>query len=155
VRDVDTSRQPVRLVVDSRLEIAASSRVLGAGSLVAAAIDEPARGDVLRGKGTEVIVLPNASGKVDLKALMQELGRREMNEVHVEAGYKLNGSLLREGLVDELLIYLAPNILGDAARGMFDLPELTDLSGRLELEVRDLSCVGSDIRAIARPKAGR
>ncbi|MGZ5234200.1 MAG: RibD family protein, partial [Burkholderiales bacterium] len=153
VRDVDTSRQPVRLVVDSRLEVAANARVLGTGSLVAAAIDDRARSDVLRGQGTEVIVLPNASGKVDLKALMHELGRREMNEVHVEAGYKLNGSLLREGLVDELLIYLAPHVLGDTARGMFHLPELTELSGRLELEVRDLSTVGSDIRIRARPKA--
>ncbi|HEV7393996.1 MAG TPA: bifunctional diaminohydroxyphosphoribosylaminopyrimidine deaminase/5-amino-6-(5-phosphoribosylamino)uracil reductase RibD [Burkholderiales bacterium] len=155
VRDVDTSRQPIRLVVDSRLEIATNARVLGTGSVVAAAVAEQARSDALRAKGTEVIVLPTASGKVDLHALMQELGRREMNEVHVEAGYKLNGSLLREGLVDELLIYLAPHILGDTARGMFHMPELTDLSERLELDIRDVASVGSDIRVIARPKADR
>jgi diaminohydroxyphosphoribosylaminopyrimidine deaminase/5-amino-6-(5-phosphoribosylamino)uracil reductase len=98
-------------------------------------------------------VLPNASGKVDLHALMQELSRREINEVHVEAGHKLNGSLLREGLVDELLVYLAPSILGDAARGMFDLPELTDLSARRELRLLEVSTIGSTIRVIARTGA--
>jgi diaminohydroxyphosphoribosylaminopyrimidine deaminase / 5-amino-6-(5-phosphoribosylamino)uracil reductase len=84
---------------------------------------------------------------------MRELSRREINEVHVEAGYKLNGSLLREGLVDELLIYLAPSLLGDAARGMFDLPELTDLGARRELRLLDVSTIGSAIRVIARTGA--
>jgi len=97
-------------------------------------------------------VLPNASGKVDLAALVADLARRGMNEVHIEAGHKLNGSLLQENLVDELLLYLAPNILGDTARGMFHLPELTDLSGRRELELRDVRPVGGDIRVLARLK---
>ena len=75
-------------------------------------------------------MLPNAAGKVELPDLFRELARRELNEIHVEAGHKLNGSLLNEGMVDELLLYLAPDVIGDAARGMFNLPELTDLSGR-------------------------
>jgi diaminohydroxyphosphoribosylaminopyrimidine deaminase / 5-amino-6-(5-phosphoribosylamino)uracil reductase len=153
VRDVDTPRQPVRVVIDSRLETRLDARVLGPGTIIAAAHGEPARIDALRGKDVEVILLPNASGKVDLHALMQELSRREINEVHVEAGHKLNGSLLREGLVDELLVYLAPSILGDAARGMFDLPELTDLSARRELRLLDVSTIGSAIRVIARTGA--
>jgi diaminohydroxyphosphoribosylaminopyrimidine deaminase / 5-amino-6-(5-phosphoribosylamino)uracil reductase len=153
VRDVDTPRQPVRVVIDSRLETPLDARVLGPGTIIAAAHGEPARIDALREKDVEVIVLPNASGKVDLHALMQELSRREINEVHVEAGHKLNGSLLREGLVDELLVYLAPSILGDAARGMFDLPELTDLSARRELRLLDVSTIGSEIRVIARTGA--
>jgi diaminohydroxyphosphoribosylaminopyrimidine deaminase/5-amino-6-(5-phosphoribosylamino)uracil reductase len=153
VRDVDTPRQPVRVVIDSRLETPLDARVLGPGTIIAAAHGEPARIDALRGKDVEVIVLPNASGKVDLHALMQELSRREINEVHVEAGHKLNGSLLREGLVDELLVYLAPSILGDAARGMFDLPELTDLSARRELRLLEVSTIGSAIRVIARTGA--
>jgi len=74
-----------------------------------------------------------------------------VNELHVEAGHRLNGSLLREGLVDELLIYLAPHLLGDTARGMFALPELDRLDGRHPLEIRDLRMVGTDIRVLARP----
>jgi diaminohydroxyphosphoribosylaminopyrimidine deaminase/5-amino-6-(5-phosphoribosylamino)uracil reductase len=152
VREVETPRQPVRVVVDSRLETAVSARVLGSGTIVAAAERDPARTAALEEKGAEVIALPNASGKVDLAALLRELGRRGMNEVHVEAGFKLNGSLLGEGLVDELLIYLAPILLGDAARGMFSLAALEDLTQGRALELRDMGRVGQDIRVIARVK---
>lgn len=150
VREVETPRQPLRVVVDSRLETPSNARILVGGTLIAAAVNDEARSRALQEKGAEVIVLPNAAGKVELPALMQELGRREMNEVHVEAGFKLNGSLLREGLVDELVIYLAPHLIGDAARGMFELPQLEDLGGRRELTIRDLRMVGPDIRVIAR-----
>ena len=90
------------------------------------------------------------SGKVELGALFRELARRELNEVHVEGGFRLNGSLLAEGLVDELVVYLAPSIIGDAAQGMFHVPELDDLEGRRRLAVRDLGMVGPDIRVVAR-----
>ncbi|MBI4195669.1 MAG: bifunctional diaminohydroxyphosphoribosylaminopyrimidine deaminase/5-amino-6-(5-phosphoribosylamino)uracil reductase RibD [Betaproteobacteria bacterium] len=150
VREVETPRQPLRVVVDSRLETPLSAKVLEGGALIAAAAGDAGKIDLLRGKGVEVLVLPNPAGKVELGALMQELARRGVNEVHVEAGYKLNGSLLREGLVDELVVYLAPHLIGDAARGMFDLPELTELSARRELRIRDLRMVGADIRIIAR-----
>ena len=153
VRDVETPRQPVRVVVDSRLEIAPSARVLGPGTLIAAARDEVSRSGALRERGAEVIVLPNASGKVDLAALVAELGRRGMNEVHIEAGHKLNASLLQENLVDELLVYLAPRILGDSARGMFHLPELTDLAQCRAFELRDVRTIGGDVRVISRAKA--
>ncbi len=151
VREVATPRQPLRVVVDSRLEIPLAARILeGGGVLVAAARDERAKIAALEARGAEVIVMPNRAGKVELGELFRELARREINEVHVEAGYRLNGSLLQEGHVDELVLYLAPNIIGDAARGMFSLPELTDLSGRRELKMQDLRMVGSDIRVIAR-----
>ena len=104
----------------------------------------------LQARGAEVIVLPNSAGKVELGELFRELARREVNEVHVEAGYRLNGSLLREHMVDELVVYLAPHLIGDTARGMFDLPELTDLSGRRNLKIQDLRMVGEDIRLLAR-----
>jgi len=97
-----------------------------------------------------VIVMPNRAGKVELGDLFRELARREINEVHVEAGFRLNGSLLREGQVDGVLVYLAPALIGDKAHGMFELPELSDLSGRRELKIRDLQMVGPDIRVIAR-----
>ena len=100
---------------------------------------------MLRSTGAEVVILPNPAGKVELRDLLEELGRRGINEVHAEAGFKLNGSLMREGLVDELLLYLAPCLIGDAASGLFNLPELTSLSGKRLLQVRDLRQLGEDI----------
>jgi diaminohydroxyphosphoribosylaminopyrimidine deaminase / 5-amino-6-(5-phosphoribosylamino)uracil reductase len=150
VRDVETPRQPLRVVIDSRLETPPNARILGPGTLVAAALEDALRSSALIAQGAEVVVLPNDGDKVDLLALLRELARREVNEVHVEAGFKLNGSLLREGLVDELLLYLAPHVIGDAARGMFHLPQMEELSQRRALELRDVRTIGSDIRVIAR-----
>ena len=151
VREVETPRQPLRVVIDSRLETPTGAKLLdGGGTLIAAAIEDAWKLHALRERGAEIFVCANAAGKVELPALMRELARRGVNEVHVEAGYRLNGSLLREGLVDELLVYLAPHLIGDAARGMFGLPELERLDGRHALEVRDLRMVGNDIRVIAR-----
>lgn len=151
VRDVPTTRQPLRVVVDSRLELPMTARVLaGGGVLIAGAREDPGVISALREKNAEVIVLPNRARKVALPELMQELARREINEVHVEAGHRLNGSLVAEGLVDELLVYLAPTLLGDKARGMFDLPELADLAGRHPLAIRDVRTIGPDIRILAR-----
>ena len=154
VREVETSRQPVRVVVDSRLETPSSARIVAPGTVIAAATREGANAAALVAGGAEILALPNASGKVDLEALMLELGRRGINELHVEAGHKLNGSLVRENLVDELVLYLAPHLLGDAARGMFHLPQLDDLSGRRECELKDVRSIGGDIRVVAR-MAGR
>jgi diaminohydroxyphosphoribosylaminopyrimidine deaminase/5-amino-6-(5-phosphoribosylamino)uracil reductase len=151
VRAVATTRQPLRVVVDSKLETPLSARVLQGGRvLIAAAVDDEKRANLLRSAGAEVLVLPSAAGKVELKNLLEELGRRGINEVHVEAGFKLNGSLLREGLVDELLLYLAPCLIGHEASGLFNLPELTSLDGRRRLQIRDLRQIGEDIRLIAR-----
>ncbi len=151
VRAVETSRQPLRVVVDSKLETPLTARILQGGPvLVAAAVDDEKRANLLRAAGAEVVVLPNAAGKVELKDLLEELGRRGINEVHAEAGFKLNGSLLREGLVDELLLYLAPCLIGHEASGMFNLPELTTLDDKLRLKIRDLRQVGADIRVLAR-----
>ena len=151
-RDVGATRLPLRVVVDSRLETPEQARILGAGTLIAAAIEDAHRGDRLRARGAELLVLPNPAGKVDLGALMRALAKRGINEVHVEAGYKLNGSLLREGLVDELLVYVAPRILGDSAQGMFALPELTKLAQSIDFELKDVSKIGEDLRIVARIK---
>jgi diaminohydroxyphosphoribosylaminopyrimidine deaminase/5-amino-6-(5-phosphoribosylamino)uracil reductase len=151
VRDVVTTRQPLRVVVDSRLQTPLDARVLGSGTIIAAAGVDAPRSVALRAHGAEVVVLPNHEGKVELPALLQELARRGCNEVHVEAGHKLNGSLLAEGLVDELLIYLAPCILGDTAQGMFHLPPLASLQDRRNLRITDITRVGDDVRILARP----
>lgn len=150
VREIETTRQPMRIVVDSRLETPDSARVLSSATLIAAGREDAARSAALRARGADIVVLANAAGKVDLAALMNELGRRQMNEIHVEAGHKLNGSLLQENLVDELVVYLAPSVLGDGARGMFHLPALAELSGARRLEVNDVCQIGPDIRVIAR-----
>ena len=151
VRAVETPRQPLRVVVDSRLETPLTAKILRGGPvLVAAAVDDEKRANSLRAAGAEVVVVPNLQGKVELKGLLEELGRRGINEVHAEAGFKLNGSLLREGLVDELLLYLAPCLIGHAASGLFNLPELTSLDGKRLLQIRDLRQIGEDIRLIAR-----
>jgi len=151
VRDVPTTRQPLRVVVDSKLETPPAARILeGGGTLVFAAREDKAKIAALKAKGADVVVMPNSAGKVELEGLFRELARREINEVHVEAGFRLNGSLVREGQVDELLLYFAPALIGDKALGMFELPELSELSGRRALKVHDVRMVGPDIRVLAR-----
>lgn len=150
VRAIETPRQPQRVVVDSRLQISPHARVLkGGGTLIVAAQANAEKEAVLCALGNEVILLANSDGEVDLSALMEELGRRKINEVHVEAGFKLNGSLIREGCVDELLIYLAPALLGDA-QGMFNLPPLDSLEQKRQLGFHDIKRVGADLRILAR-----
>jgi diaminohydroxyphosphoribosylaminopyrimidine deaminase/5-amino-6-(5-phosphoribosylamino)uracil reductase len=146
VREVDTPRQPLRVLVDSRLETPPGARILQGGNVLVfygATGNEPP-------PGVEAIALPDARGKVDLRAMLAELARRGVNELHVEAGFKLNGSLLRERCVDELLIYLAPSILGDAAQGMFDLPAVAALDERVRLTLRSVDRIGTDLRILAR-----
>jgi len=150
VRGVRTSRQPQRIVVDSRLETPVSARVVAPGTLVATAVNDAERAAALSERGAEVIMLADAQSGVDLQALIQELVRRGLNEVHVEAGSALNGSLLEAGLVDELLIYFAPLVLGDSARGMFALQALETLQGARRFRLSEVRRVGEDVRVIAR-----
>jgi diaminohydroxyphosphoribosylaminopyrimidine deaminase/5-amino-6-(5-phosphoribosylamino)uracil reductase len=150
VRGVDTPKQPRRVIVDSRLDIDLDARILqGDPCWIVAATPDPVKHDALTRAGHDVILLPNASGKVDLPALMLELGRREVNELHVEAGSKLNASLVREGCVDELLVYLAPSLIGPG-QGMFALPALAHLNGQHHLAFHAVSLVGPDLRILAR-----
>jgi len=144
VREVDTPRQPLRVVVDSRLEMSPGARVLPA--LVFAGREGKL------GK-TEVVALPNAAGKVDLPRMLEVLAERGVNELHVEAGFRLNGSLVREGCVDEFLLYLNPSFIGDAAQGMLDLPAVASLDARLRLRIVSLDRLGDDLRLLARPAA--
>lgn len=150
VRGIDTPRQPRRIIVDSKLDISLDMRILqGEPCWIVAAVPNSAKEAALRAAGHELIVLPNSHGKVDLPALMLELGRREINELHVEAGGKLNASLVREGCVDELLVYLAPSLIGPGL-GMFALPPLERLADKRELRFHHISQVGADVRILAR-----
>lgn len=150
VRGVDTPRQPLKIVVDSRFETPLSARLLKDGkALIAGAVNEKARIAALEKAGADTVIVPNDRGKVELLELMEELARRELNEIHVEGGTKLNGSLLQAGVVDELLVYLAPSVIGDSGRGMFDLPELTELARSTALKIREVERVGEDLRILA------
>ena len=144
VREIDTPRQPLRVVVDSRLEMSPNARLLPALVFAGKAGALP---------GAEVVTLPNAAGKVDLPRMLEALADRGVNELHVEAGFRLNGSLVREGCVDEFLLYLNPSFLGDAAQGMLDLPAPGSLDARLKLRVVSLDRLGDDLRLLARPAA--
>lgn len=145
VREVETPRQPLRVIVDSRLETPPTARILqGEKALVFAAT----RGAL---PNAEVVCLPNKNQKVELPAMLEELARRGVNELHVEAGFRLNGSLVREGCVDEYLLYFNPSFLGDGAQGMVDLPPFEDLEKRPRLKILGLERFGDDLRILARP----
>jgi diaminohydroxyphosphoribosylaminopyrimidine deaminase/5-amino-6-(5-phosphoribosylamino)uracil reductase len=151
VRFIETSRQPLRIIIDSRLEIPITARVLrGEGELIFTTNDNKERIAALKDVGARPIILPNEKGKMDLTKLMQILADFEINEVLVEAGNRLNGAFIRAGLVDELVIYLAPHLIGNRAMGMLQLPELTDLSEKYNLKIKDLRMVGEDIRIMSR-----
>ena len=151
VRLVDTPRQPHLVVVDSRLETPLDAHLFIAGRalFIYAAGQNDAKKAALEARGATVVYLPDANGKVDLAAMMKDLARREINELHVEAGNKLNGSLIRAGLVDEFLIYLAPKLLGQG-QGMAALGPLQQLSEAVELQFLSADRVGSDLRMVAR-----
>ncbi|WP_338057657.1 bifunctional diaminohydroxyphosphoribosylaminopyrimidine deaminase/5-amino-6-(5-phosphoribosylamino)uracil reductase RibD [Sulfuritortus calidifontis] len=151
VRDFDIGRQPLKVILDSQLRTPPTARILAGGALVVAALDLKERRAALSAAGAEVLVLPGADGHVDLPALLVELGRRGINEVHVEAGAVLNGAFLAAGLVDEWLAYVAPKVMGDAARGLFGLPELSEMAGCRDFRLHDLAQVGGDLRLLLRP----
>ena len=151
VRLVDTSRQPTLVVVDSRLETPPQAALFRPQRPVWLyhASGTAATQAALRAAGAHLTLQPNPHGKVDLPALMVDLGRREINEVHVEAGHKLNASLLQAGLVDEVLVYLAPLLIGQG-RGMTALGPLESLSDALPLVWQDITPIGVDLRLRAR-----
>ena len=145
VREVETPRQPFRVVVDSRLEIPADARIFEGGNVLIFCGVDPKRQ-----LGGEIQKLPNSDGKVDLPKMLEELARRGVNELHVEAGFRLNGSLVREGCVDEFLVYLNPSFLGDEAQGMLALSGIVSLEQKIKTRIVSLDRIGDDIRILAR-----
>jgi diaminohydroxyphosphoribosylaminopyrimidine deaminase/5-amino-6-(5-phosphoribosylamino)uracil reductase len=157
VRLVDTPRQPHLVVVDSALQTPLDSPIFlpGRKLFIYAAVEDATKAEALTQRGATVIYLPgqkadgSPTGKVDLAALLRDLGQREINELHVEAGHKLNGSLVREGLVDEFLVYLAPKLLGQGA-DMANFGPLTELFQALPLSFQSTEMIGPDLRILAR-----
>jgi len=155
VRLVETLRQPHLVIVDSRLQTPPDAHLFipGRAVWIYAAVRDDIKQTALETKGATVTYLPDAQGKVDLAAMLRDLALREINELHVEAGHKLNGSLIRQGLVDELLLYLAPKIIGsglDIASHIHADGPLTDLAGAVSFEFQSTEMMGPDLRIIAR-----
>ena len=153
VRHVATALQPLRVVVDSRFETPPAARLLdppGRGVWIFGAADDAGRRAALHDRGAETILQPGAGAKVDLASMLDELARRGVNELHVEAGHKLNASLLRAGLVDELLVYLAPLMIG-IGREMAAFGPLDTLGDALPFRYIDVQPVGDDLRLRLRP----
>lgn len=172
VREIETERQPLRVILDNELQTLPSARMLQdgcgrvaaeppgthrrpsceGGVLIYTAVQDAEKTAALERAGAKVSVMTDGAGQVDLSAVMRDLAQRGINEVLVEAGSTLNGALLRAGLVDELLLYVAPQLLGDAARGIAQLGELTALEQRIDLSWQDVRQVGADLRIVARVK---
>lgn len=148
VREVQTTRQPRRVVIDRALAIPHHARIFGpeASTILVTAVEYTAAHQPYLDRGVEVWVSHSGPRRVDLPALMKRLADEGVGELMVEAGSGLNGALLEAGLVDELVVYLAPCLIGNAAQGLFDLPELTSLSNKINLKLGDLRQVGQDIR---------
>jgi diaminohydroxyphosphoribosylaminopyrimidine deaminase/5-amino-6-(5-phosphoribosylamino)uracil reductase len=153
VRLIATAHQPLRVIVDSRLQTPAKARILDAPGevLLYAAVDDTDRRRELEARGVEITLLPSPAGKVDLAAMLVDLGKRGINELHAEAGEKLNASLLREGLVDELLVYIAPRLLG-SGRGLAALGPFEQLEQGPGFRFIDIAPIGTDLRLRLRPQ---
>ncbi len=150
VREVETSRQPLKIVLDSKLKLTGRERIFQGKTLVVSGSDDGEGRKRLEEAGAEVIFLPDGKGRVDLGKLMNELGKRGINELHVEAGERLNDSLMKSGLVDEFVFYYSPCLIG-RGRGMFDFPGIENMEERLEIRILDVRMVGKDLKIIGRP----
>lgn len=158
VRLPDTPvRQPLRVILDPELITPVSARMLrlqGDVLIFTGVTDSPRQRDLLAlGPQVQIQTLPRRDGYLDLHAALQRLANQEINEVHLEAGATLAGALLQAGLIDELLLYVAPWLMGNEARGLFHLPGLARLDERIPLEILDVRAVGRDWRIQARPHA--
>ena len=154
VDGTDSVTQPMRVVADSNLRTPPTARLFSApGPILIATARDPSQDSPHTGAGAEIVSLPDADGRVALAALMTELARRGVNEVHTECGPTIAGTLLDSALVDEVVVYLAPALLGDSARGMFTLPGVLGMRDRIRLEITDVTRLGADLRIDAVPTA--
>lgn len=147
-------RQPLRVVLDSALRVDPGCRLLcspGGAVLVLTQSDDRARREALEAAGAEVVAVAGDAGRIALEPALRLLGEREVNELHVEAGPTMCGALLEAGLVNEVVIYMAPHLMGEQARGLFVLPGLERMSQRIGLRIEDIRAVGDDWRISGRP----
>jgi diaminohydroxyphosphoribosylaminopyrimidine deaminase/5-amino-6-(5-phosphoribosylamino)uracil reductase len=155
VRNIEVSCQPLKIIVDSQLSISPNAKILQDGNaLIAFAVPNSEKKEVqLLSAGAELLCIPNADGKVCLKTLLSHLASREINEVLCEGGEGLNGALMSNHLIDELLIYYAPKLMGGNAKSMFAMLEFTNMNQAITLDILDIRKIGVDIRLRAKPIA--
>lgn len=155
VRLENVTRQPLRIIIDSQLRTPLNSNMLAtiehAPVLIVYATDPNQNHTALSQAGAGLLCLPDAHGKVDLKALMHHLAKIDVNEILLEAGHGLNGAFLHANLIDELILYYAPKLMGAEAKGMFVIPGLTDMQQAINLQILDIRQFGQDIRVRAKP----
>ena len=152
LHNVEPVRQPLRVVLDSGLRMSPQARMLGlpGDTLVLTVSEDAERQQALRDAGAEVVALAAGNERAAPLTVLQELARREVNEVLLECGPTLAGAFVTAGLVDELVLYLAPHLMGDDARGLFRLPGLENMQQRVALQWIDQRSVGNDLRLVAR-----
>ena len=151
VRLVATERQPQLIVLDSTLRTPLDAKLFlpQRKVLLYTASSDAQRIAALQQRGAQVVTLPGTDGKVDLAALLHDLARREINDLHVEAGQQLNGALIGANLVDEFIVYLAPKLIGQGAE-MARFGPLDELSAATKLEFKSIEKIGADLRIVAR-----
>lgn len=155
VRLDNVSRQPLRIIIDSQLRTPLNCNMLNSIKhspvLIVYAVDAQQRHPALSPLGAELLCLPDAQGKVDLKALLKHLAEMDINEILLEAGQGLNGAFLNANLLDELILYYAPKLMGSDAMGMFAIPELSEMKQAIDLQILDIRQFGQDIRVRTKP----
>ena len=152
VRLEDVERQPLRVVIDTNLSMPATAKMLslpGETIVMTCAEDEEVI-EQLSQAGAKVINIPYCSTNVNLATVLDTLGEMGLNEVLIETGATLSGSMLQDGLIDELVVYMAPLLMGDGARGLFRLPGLETMDDKVQLEITDMRAVGCDWRITAK-----
>ena len=145
-------RQPLRVVVDTNLSMSPEAKMLKlpGNTLILTCSENEAAREALQKAGAEVKTMPYCATQVDLGSVLDELGDMGINEVFVETGATLSGAMLRDGLSDEMIIYVAPTLMGDNARGLFRLPELENMAQKIDVEVIDVRMIGKDMRLTAK-----
>jgi diaminohydroxyphosphoribosylaminopyrimidine deaminase / 5-amino-6-(5-phosphoribosylamino)uracil reductase len=152
VRELSIGRQPLKVIIDSDLQTPVNANILqNKNALIAFAKDSQNKANQLLEMSAELLCIPNEHGRVCLKTLLSHLASREINEVQCEGGEGLNGALMAQKLIDELLIYYAPKLMGSAAKSMFAMPEFTSMSQAIALDILDVRQIGADIRLRAKP----
>ena len=157
VRLPHITRQPIRVIVDSQLQTPVDCKMLATDRLqqspviIAYATDVNSRVASLSAAGAKLLQMPNANGRVDLKALLKYLAQHGVNEVLLEAGQGLNGAFLQQNLINEFIFYYAPKLMGTDAKDMFAIAELTEMQQATELEILDVRQIGQDLRLRAKP----
>ncbi|MDH5765417.1 MAG: bifunctional diaminohydroxyphosphoribosylaminopyrimidine deaminase/5-amino-6-(5-phosphoribosylamino)uracil reductase RibD, partial [Gammaproteobacteria bacterium] len=143
--------QPMRVIIDGKLQCPQNAKMFSLPGRTVVMTTKNAAGEI-KHENVELVRLDENQGHVDLTAVMHWLAEQEVNEVHVEAGSVLSGALLETELVDEIVIYMAPHIMGNHAKGLFNLPAIDKMNQRVGLDITDIRAVGIDWRITARPK---